>query len=115
MLLSKFLEDGAASRVRVKNPRLESARLPAGTQLVIALGVLPKRFVCLLDSLSDPGRPYVGLTSHVRERLDPHNAGRSVHTARHKPWRLVAASEFADEATAIWCQCPSVLEWMRAE
>ena len=62
--------------------------------------MLPKRFVYVLESLADPGRPYIGLTSHVRERLEAHNAGRSVHTARHKPWRLVAAIEFADETAA---------------
>ena len=72
-----------------------------GKQLAIAVGVPPKRFVYVLESLADPGRPYVALTGDVRERLDAHNAGKSVHTARHKPWRLVAAIECANEATAI--------------
>ena len=63
--------------------------------------MLLKRFVYLIESLADPGRPYIGLMSDVRERLEAHNAGRSVHTARHKPWRFVAAIEFAEEASAI--------------
>jgi putative endonuclease len=63
--------------------------------------VFSKRFVYLLESLTDPGRPYIGLTSDVPGRLAAHNAGRSVHTARHKPWRLVTTIEFADEEAAI--------------
>jgi len=34
-------------------------------------------------------------------RLAAHNAGRSPHTARFKPWELVVSLEFADEAIAV--------------
>ena len=60
-----------------------------------------KCFVYLLRSVNERDRPYVGLTSDVAARLAAHNARRSPHTARFKPWELVVAMEFADEATAI--------------
>jgi putative endonuclease len=59
-----------------------------------------KRFVYVLESLIDPGRPYVGLTGNVPDRLEVHNAGGSPHTARYKPWKLLVTIEFSDEPTA---------------
>ena len=59
-----------------------------------------KRFVYVLRSIKDPRRHYVGLTAHVRKRLNWHNSGQSVHTMKHKPWTLVVALEFTDEALA---------------
>ena len=57
----------------------------------------PKRIVYILRSLSDPRRPYIGLTSDVRARLEDHNAGRSAHTARHRPWQVHV---FLEDVTA---------------
>ena len=48
----------------------------------------PKRTVYILHSLSEPKRPYIGLTHDVRARLADHNAGRCPHTARQRPWQL---------------------------
>lgn len=59
------------------------------------------RFVYYLRSLNEPDRSYVGVTSDVVARVAAHNAGRSAHTARHKPWKLVVSLEFADAATAV--------------
>lgn len=61
----------------------------------------PKRFVYLLRSLDGGGRPYVGVTSNVVERLSFHNAGRSSHTAKYRPWALAVAIEFPDEKRAL--------------
>ena len=60
-----------------------------------------KHIVYLLRSLSEPKRPYIGLTHDVDARLAAHNAGRCAHTARYRPWGLVAAIMLADEPTAI--------------
>ena len=60
-----------------------------------------KRFVYVLRSLSEPTRPYVGLTSDVSARLGFHNAGLSPHTSKYRPWELVVALEFATEDRAI--------------
>jgi predicted GIY-YIG superfamily endonuclease len=73
-----------------------------GTVLALALCMAEhlKRFVYLLRSL-DSGRPYVGVTSDVAARLAAHNAGHCTHTARHKPWTVVVAIEFADQERAL--------------
>lgn len=60
-----------------------------------------KHIVYVLRSLSEPKRPYIGLTHDVGARLDAHNAGRCAHTARYRPWGVVAAIMLADEPTAI--------------
>ena len=60
-----------------------------------------KRFVYLLRSLDRADCPYVGVTSNVQARLAAHNAGRSPHTAKHRPWHLVVAVEFATETQAV--------------
>jgi putative endonuclease len=59
-----------------------------------------KRFVYVLRSERDPERHYVALTSNVARRLDWHNDGLNVHTARNRPWFVVVSLEFADEQVA---------------
>ena len=56
------------------------------------------RYVYLLESVDRPDQRYVGLTTDLRKRLAAHNSGQSIHTARHKPWRLVTYVAFADAA-----------------
>jgi predicted GIY-YIG superfamily endonuclease len=43
----------------------------------------------------------VGLTSDLKELIKEHNQGRSPHTAKFRPWILVAYFAFAQEKTAI--------------
>jgi putative endonuclease len=61
----------------------------------------PKRFVYILRRVTDPSRPYVGLTHDLPSRLADHNAGRCPHTARYRPWQLHVVIEFSDEQTAV--------------
>lgn len=63
--------------------------------------VAPKRLVYILQSEPSPARFYTGVTSNIVQRLAEHNAGRCTHTAFARPWRLVVAIEFADEARAL--------------
>ena len=57
-------------------------------------------YVYLLESLSMPGQHYVGFTTDLKQRFDDHNAGKSPHTAKSKPWRLVTYIAFSDKANA---------------
>jgi putative endonuclease len=59
-----------------------------------------KRFVYVLRSVPDPARHYVGLTSNLTRRLEWHNAGENVHTARNRPWSIVVLLEFPTEQKA---------------
>ena len=58
-------------------------------------------YVYLLKSQSQPKQPYVGSTRDLRQRLKDHNEGRSPHTAKFRPWILIAYFAFAQKRTAI--------------
>ena len=60
----------------------------------------PKHFVYVLESASNPDRHYSGLTSDVAARLAAHNDARSLHTAKHGPWKLLVSMEFTDAEVA---------------
>ena len=57
-------------------------------------------YVYLIESQGQPGQRYVGLTENLKTRMADHNAGRSVHTARFRPWRLVVYVGFAEAGRA---------------
>jgi putative endonuclease len=41
-----------------------------------------------LTNQSHPGQRYVGVTSDLKKRLNDHNKGFSIHTAKYMPWTL---------------------------
>ena len=61
----------------------------------------PRRFVYVLESVTDPDRHYVGLTADVCKRLHMHNDMCAIHTSKFAPWRLLVAMEFADVDHAV--------------
>jgi putative endonuclease len=61
---------------------------------------MDKVFVHVIQSTVDPARYYSGRTSNATTRLEVHNSGGSRHTARFRPWRLIACVEFASEGSA---------------
>jgi predicted GIY-YIG superfamily endonuclease len=58
-------------------------------------------YVYILESVHEPSRRYVGRTPDLKRRFADHNAGRSRHTSKHKPWNLIAYLAFANERTAV--------------
>jgi putative endonuclease len=58
------------------------------------------KYVYVLQSLTDPERYYSGSTFDLKRRYDEHNSGKSTHTNKHKPWKLVTYFAFEDHATA---------------
>ena len=58
-------------------------------------------YVYLIESINARERHYVGQTSNLKARLAEHNAGKSMHTQRFKPWNLVCYLGFADERKAM--------------
>ncbi len=58
------------------------------------------RYVYLLESLSHPGKRYVGLTKDFRKRVAAHNAGESPDTRKHRPWRPIVVIRFEDDGKA---------------
>jgi putative endonuclease len=57
-------------------------------------------YVYLIESLSERCQRYVGATADLKQRLDEHNDGRSFHTAKYKPWRLITYVAFAERTKA---------------
>ena len=58
------------------------------------------RYVYLLQSEAVAGQRYIGMTSDLRKRLAEHNAGKSPHTSKYSPWRVVTYVAFSDEQKA---------------
>lgn len=56
--------------------------------------------VYLIQSLSRPDRRYTGITTDLEARLEAHNQGKSKHTAKYRPWKLIAAISFTDDQKA---------------
>lgn len=58
------------------------------------------KYVYILESLSEPGRYYTGLTTDLRDRLQRHNAGEVQHTSKYGPWRVNTYIAFSDDGRA---------------
>jgi putative endonuclease len=58
------------------------------------------QYVYLLEGSEDARRRYVGVTSDLRRRLAEHNSGKSTHTSKYMPWRVVTYVAFSDERKA---------------
>lgn len=58
-------------------------------------------YVYLPESLAGPGERYVGETHDLRARLNEHNAGKSRHTSKFAPWRIVTYVAFENRARAL--------------
>lgn len=58
-------------------------------------------YVYLLQSEAFAAQRYVGVTSDLKQRLTDHNAGKSAHTSKYVPWKLVTYAAFSDEQEAM--------------
>jgi len=52
------------------------------------------KHVYILESLNRPDKRYIGITSDLDRRIKEHNAGKSPHTARYRPWKMAVAVSF---------------------
>jgi putative endonuclease len=57
-------------------------------------------YVYLLESAAVAGQRYVGTTTNLKQRFADHNAGKSPHTSKYAPWRLVTYIAFSDPLKA---------------
>jgi putative endonuclease len=53
-------------------------------------------YVYLIESISAQGKRYLGMTTDLKERLQEHNAGKSSHSAKFKPWKMTTYIAFTD-------------------
>ncbi len=57
-------------------------------------------YVYIIQSIGKSDEHYVGYSTNPKQRLDEHNSGKSVHTNKFKPWKLVFYSGFRVEQAA---------------
>ena len=57
-------------------------------------------YVYLMRSQIRRAQTYVGLTAALRQRFAEHNAGKSPHTHKCRPWLLVAYVAFSSKRNA---------------
>ena len=57
--------------------------------------------VYIIQSVDFPEQEYVGATSDLKRRLPEHDAGKSAHTAKFKPSKLVWYCGFPDKHRAL--------------
>ncbi len=57
-------------------------------------------YVYILRSILRPKETYIGYTTNLRNRLISHNAGKSTHTNKHKPWRVIWYCAFDNKKKA---------------
>jgi putative endonuclease len=60
-------------------------------------------YVYIIRSVSFPEHEYTGATADLKQRIadHDHNTGRSTHTAKFKPWKLVWYCAFPDKLQAL--------------
>jgi predicted GIY-YIG superfamily endonuclease len=59
------------------------------------------KYVYILESATDHGHFYSGITDDLRARLSKHNSGEVAHTSKYRPWRVKTYVAFSDEVRAI--------------
>lgn len=58
-------------------------------------------YVYILRSINFPEKIYVGYTIDIKKRLDVHNDGGSIYTAKYKPWVLSGYIAFIEKSNAL--------------
>jgi predicted GIY-YIG superfamily endonuclease len=58
-------------------------------------------YVYILRSEAQPSQSYVGYSTDLKQRLSDHNAGRSKHTSKYRPWALEFYAAFLEKQKAL--------------
>ena len=58
-------------------------------------------YVYIIQSIEHPDQYYSGLTDDVPTRLKDHNSGKSRHTSKYKPWKIISFHYFENEEVAL--------------
>ena len=57
-------------------------------------------YVYSIQSEDHPDKYYVGLTTDLERRLAEHDAVKSIHTNKFRPWKIVSYTAFIDKSRA---------------
>ncbi|MBV8916744.1 MAG: GIY-YIG nuclease family protein [Bradyrhizobium sp.] len=96
----------APPRSALRATRGAAARCPKGGGVPgearrAKTGVIADVVVYIIRSIDFPDQEYVGATENLKQRIPDHNSGKSSHTAKFKPWKLVWYCAFPDKYKAL--------------
>lgn len=57
-------------------------------------------YVYIVQSIHQPNEIYTGFTEDLKQRIIDHNAGRSPHTSKFAPWKLIYYCAFDEKEPA---------------
>jgi putative endonuclease len=57
-------------------------------------------YVYIIQSITYPDKFYYGFTHNLAQRLEYHNAGKSLYTKVYKPWKIIAYFAFDTQEKA---------------
>lgn len=58
-------------------------------------------YVYIIQSIDFSKQFYTGFSENIEERLGEHNKGKSVHTNKFKPWKMIFYCAFNDKKKAL--------------
>ncbi len=58
-------------------------------------------YVYIIRSITFPAQEYVGASANLKQRMADHNTGKSTHTAKFAPWKLVWYCAFSEKYRAL--------------
>jgi putative endonuclease len=58
-------------------------------------------FVYIIQSINFPNQLYTGFSESIDGRLDDHNKGKSPHTNKFKPWKMIYYCAFNNKKKAL--------------
>ena len=58
-------------------------------------------YVYIIQSITFPKQFYTGFSENIKERLEEHNKGKSVHTNKFKPWKMIYYCAFSNKKKAL--------------
>ena len=57
-------------------------------------------YVYILQSQASPDQTYIGSTADLKKRVAAHNAGKTPHTSKFKPWTVLTYVALPDQRVA---------------
>jgi len=57
-------------------------------------------YTYILESITNPGKRYIGHSADLKQRLLDHNTGKCAHTSKYRPWKIKLYIAFEKLETA---------------
>jgi len=58
-------------------------------------------YIYIIQSINHPEQYYTGFSENLKNRINDHNIGKSPHTNKFKPWKLIYYCTFNNKKKAL--------------